>query len=152
MRYQFSTVLVRTSYHSFTAHFCVPVVRGCCWPQGFHFSAWTNRYRVYCITLRWGDSREMFRRRTHRPDSSWSWFACVCASIYQASSLGFSLSFGIMLPELMKQFDEGRQKTGEWISQNSSYSSLAGRTIVAPNQPRSWPAVPSTVRKSRITA
>ncbi|XP_020603534.1 monocarboxylate transporter 11-like [Orbicella faveolata] len=53
----------------------------------------------------------MFRRRTHRPDSIWSWFACVCASIYQASSLGFSLSFGIMLPELMKQFDEGRQKT-----------------------------------------
>ncbi|XP_078352435.1 monocarboxylate transporter 10-like [Oculina patagonica] len=53
----------------------------------------------------------MVCRKNHQPDSLWSWFACICASVFQASSLGFCLSFGVMMPELMKQFDEGRQKT-----------------------------------------
>ena len=52
-------------------------------------------------------------RTKHHPDSAWSWLACICASVYQASSLGLSLSFGVMLTELMKEFNKGRQEIGE---------------------------------------
>ena len=30
-----------------------------------------------------------------------------------AANLGFSISFGVMLPALMEEFDESKQKTGE---------------------------------------
>ena len=49
----------------------------------------------------------------HRRDSLTSWFACMCASILNAANLGFSVSFGVMLPALMKEFHESRQQTGE---------------------------------------
>ena len=42
----------------------------------------------------------------------------MCASILNAANLGFSVSFGVMMPALMKEFHEGRQQTGE------SHSSL----------------------------
>ena len=100
-----------------------------------------TRYRF--IYARRYNSCEMFRRRRHRPDSTWSWFACVCASIYQASSLGFSLSFGIMLPELMKQFDESRQKTGEWISRK--FVLYFGRSLPQVRQVRG-PRYPQKIR------
>ena len=49
----------------------------------------------------------------HHRDSLTSWFACMCASILNAANLGFSVSFGVMMPALMKEFHEGRQQTGE---------------------------------------
>ena len=49
----------------------------------------------------------------HHRDSLTSWFACMCASILNAANLGFSVSFGVMLPALTKEFHEGRQQTGE---------------------------------------
>ncbi|KAJ7330724.1 hypothetical protein OS493_021652 [Desmophyllum pertusum] len=56
----------------------------------------------------------MIKRLQHRPDSPCSWFACICASVCYALNLGFCLSFGVMLPELMEEFNEGRQKT-VWV-------------------------------------
>ena len=49
----------------------------------------------------------------HHRDTLKSWFVCVCASTFNAANLGFSVSFGVMLPALMEEFDESRQKTGE---------------------------------------
>lgn len=50
----------------------------------------------------------------HHPDSFFSWFISVCSSVCQALNLGFAMSFGILLPELMKEFRESRQKT-VWV-------------------------------------
>ena len=50
----------------------------------------------------------------HRPDSLFSWFVSVCACVCQALNLGFAISFGVLLPELMKEFGESRQKTGKF--------------------------------------
>ena len=135
-------VLARTSYHS--SHdrldFFVSSCRWLLLASGLSFLCLNQPLSVLLQGATLCFLVKMFRRRTqHRPDSIWSWFACVCASIYQASSLGFSFSFGIMLPELMKQFDEGRQKTGEWISRKFVLFWL----VAAPSRPRSWPAVPS---------
>jgi len=59
----------------------------------------------------------MFCSRTrHRQDSEWSWFACFCASVNQVLQIGFSVSFGVLLPELMKEFNESRQNTGGYFS------------------------------------
>lgn len=52
----------------------------------------------------------------HRPDSLFSWIVSVCSCVCQALNLGFALSFGVLLPELMKEFGESRQKTGEFLS------------------------------------
>ena len=54
-------------------------------------------------------------RLQHRPDSVCSWFVSICASVCQALALGFGFSFGVLLPELMKQFNEGRPKTGKCL-------------------------------------
>nr|XP_058963165.1 uncharacterized protein LOC131790004 [Pocillopora verrucosa] len=50
----------------------------------------------------------------HRPDSLFSWVVSVCSCVCQALNLGFALSFGVLLPELMKEFGESRQKT-VWV-------------------------------------
>ncbi|PFX30277.1 Monocarboxylate transporter 12 [Stylophora pistillata] len=49
----------------------------------------------------------------HRPDSLFSWLVCVCAAVCQALSLGFAVSYGVLLPEIMKEFGESRQKTAK---------------------------------------
>lgn len=50
----------------------------------------------------------------HGPDSLFSWFVCVCASVCQGLNIGFAVSYGILLPEVMKEFEESRQKT-VWV-------------------------------------
>ena len=47
-------------------------------------------------------------------DSSWSWVVCISASVCNAVNLGFALSFGVLFPELMANFDETRERTGQW--------------------------------------
>ena len=37
----------------------------------------------------------------------------MCASVCQSLNLGFSISFSVLLPELMGEFREGRAKTGK---------------------------------------
>ncbi|KAJ7377373.1 hypothetical protein OS493_029733 [Desmophyllum pertusum] len=55
------------------------------------------------------------KRLQHHPDSVYSWVVSICASMCQALNLGFSVSYGVLLPELMKQFsEEDRQKT-VWV-------------------------------------
>ena len=54
----------------------------------------------------------------HRSDSFFSWFISVCSLVCQALNLGFALSFGVLLPELMKEFGESRQKTGKFLTLN----------------------------------
>ena len=53
------------------------------------------------------------QRLKHPPDSLCSWFVSMCASVCQSLNLGFSISFGVLLPELMGEFREGRAKTGK---------------------------------------
>ena len=52
-------------------------------------------------------------RPGHRVDSLWSWFTTVCASLSIALSFGLCFSFGVLLADLMTEFKQGRQKTGE---------------------------------------
>ena len=52
-------------------------------------------------------------RTRHSPDSKWSWFAAICASFYVATSVGFFMSFGVLLAELMNEFGHGREETGK---------------------------------------
>lgn len=44
-------------------------------------------------------------------DSSWSWVVCVSAAVCSSVNVGFTLSFGVLLPELMAYFDETRERT-----------------------------------------
>ena len=46
-------------------------------------------------------------------DSSWSWVVCVSAAVCSSVNVGFTLSFGVLLPELMAYFDETRERTGK---------------------------------------
>lgn len=65
-----------------------------------------------------------WRRTRHRPDSLWSWFVCFCASVSGAVHLGFSISFGVLLPELMNEFKESRQNTGGQEIHRDSFDKL----------------------------
>ena len=42
-----------------------------------------------------------------------SWVVCISAAVCNAVNLGFALSFGVLFPELMKYFDETRERTGQ---------------------------------------
>lgn len=57
--------------------------------------------------------RKIGKVMQHRPDSLFSWLVCVCASLCQGLDLGFAVSYGVLLPEVMDEFGESRQKTGE---------------------------------------
>ena len=73
----------------------------------------------------------------HRPESLFSWLVCVCAAFCQAVNLGFAFSYGVLLPEVMKEFGESRQKTGKFLhaiaamSENNITSSLIRKRILA---------------------
>ena len=45
-------------------------------------------------------------------DSSWSWIVCISAAVCNAINLGFTLSFGVLFPELMRHFNATRERTG----------------------------------------
>ena len=45
-------------------------------------------------------------------DSSWSWIVCISAAVCNAINLGFTLSFGVLFPELMRHFNATRGRTG----------------------------------------
>ena len=48
-------------------------------------------------------------------DSSWSWVVCISAAVCNAINLGFTLSFGVLFPELMRYFNATRERTGMLI-------------------------------------
>ena len=50
-----------------------------------------------------------------RPDSWWSWLVCVCSAMSVIIVVGITYCFGLLLPPLMKNFDETRQATGKTI-------------------------------------
>lgn len=54
-----------------------------------------------------------FFRGKRFQDSSWSWVVCISAAVCNAVNLGLALSFGVLFPELMKYFDETRERTGQ---------------------------------------
>ena len=45
----------------------------------------------------------------------WPRLSCVSASICQALQSGFSLSFGILLPEVMMEFNESKKNTRKYL-------------------------------------
>ena len=45
-------------------------------------------------------------------DSLWSWIVCISAAVCNAINLGFTLSFGVLFPELMRHFNATRERTG----------------------------------------
>ena len=49
-------------------------------------------------------------------DSSWSWVVCISAAVCNAINLGFTLSFGVLFPELMRHFNATRERTGMLIT------------------------------------
>lgn len=59
-----------------------------------------------------GKLDRFFRGKRHQ-DSLWSWVVCISAMICNALSLGFALSFGVLLPVLMNHFGETSERTGE---------------------------------------
>ncbi|XP_015770801.1 PREDICTED: monocarboxylate transporter 10-like [Acropora digitifera] len=44
-------------------------------------------------------------------DSSWSWVVCFSAAVTSAVYFGFTLSFGVLFPELMSYFNETVERT-----------------------------------------
>ena len=46
-------------------------------------------------------------------DSSWSWVVCFSAAVTSSINIGFTLSFGVFLPELMSYFNETIERTGK---------------------------------------
>ena len=53
-----------------------------------------------------------WRSRVHPQDGVWSWLVCFCASLEAAIVIGLAMSFGALLPSLMKHFNSGRERTG----------------------------------------
>ena len=45
-------------------------------------------------------------------DSLWSWVVCFAAAMCNGINLGFTLSFGVLFPELMRHFNATRGRTG----------------------------------------
>jgi len=50
-----------------------------------------------------------------RPDSCWSWLVCAAAGISVVIVSGIANSFGLLLPQLMENFQATRQETGNKI-------------------------------------
>ena len=46
------------------------------------------------------------------PDSCWSWIVCAASFISLTIVLGYSLSWGVLLPAVMDYFNETRASTG----------------------------------------
>ena len=46
-------------------------------------------------------------------DSAYSWLVCVSGLLASVTIIGVLYSYGILFPVLLKQFQQGRAKTGE---------------------------------------
>ena len=51
-------------------------------------------------------------RSGRQQDSGWSYLVCACATLCQAANMGLVMSFGVLFPVIMKQFNSSRQETG----------------------------------------
>ncbi|XP_022794339.1 monocarboxylate transporter 10-like [Stylophora pistillata] len=66
------------------------------------------------------DSKNAFKKLkrffggTKFQDSLWSWVVCFSAAMCNGINLGFTLSFGVLFPELMRHFNATRGKTA-WV-------------------------------------
>ena len=47
-----------------------------------------------------------------QPDSCWSWVVCVACSISNTIIVGIIISYGIIFPTLLEEFQEGKAITG----------------------------------------
>lgn len=105
------------------------------------FAQWSKQRFRYAADLLFSETtpkmNRMCKRMQHRPESLFSWLVCVCAAFCQAVNLGFAFSYGVLLPEVMKEFGESRQKTGKFLhaiaamSENNITSSLKRKRILA---------------------
>ena len=105
------------------------------------FAQWSKQRFRYVADLLFSETTPKMNRMCkcmqHRPESLFSWLVCVCAAFCQAVNLGFSISYGVLLPEVMKEFGESRQKTGKFLhaiaamSENNITSSLIRKRILA---------------------
>ena len=105
------------------------------------FAQWSKQWFRYVADLLFSETtpkmNRMCKRMQHRPESLFSWLVCVCAAFCQAVNLGFAFSYGVLLPEVMKEFGESRQKTGKFLhaiaamSENNITSSLIRKRILA---------------------
>ena len=105
------------------------------------FAQWSKQRFRYVADLLFSETtpkmNRMCKRMQHRPESLFSWLVCVCAAFCQAVNLGFAFSYGVLLPEVMKEFGESRQKTGKFLhaivamSENNITSSLIRKRILA---------------------
>ena len=47
-----------------------------------------------------------------QPDSCWSWIVCLACSISNMIIVGIIVSYGIIFPTLLEEFQQGKAKTG----------------------------------------
>lgn len=53
-------------------------------------------------------------RSRRQQDSGWAYLVCACAAFCQAVNMGRNLSFGVLFPVILKEFNLSRQETA-WI-------------------------------------
>ena len=49
-------------------------------------------------------------------DTKWSWFVCFAGLVCNVITCGFAYSYGILFPNLLDEFQEGKAKTGKSAS------------------------------------
>ena len=61
--------------------------------------------------LRQGKSAN--QRPYRQQDSAYSWLVCISGLLANALTLGVSYSYGVLFPVLLKEFQQGKAKTGK---------------------------------------
>ena len=52
-------------------------------------------------------------RNSVQPDSCWSWVVCLACAVSNIIICGIIISYGVMFPTLLAEFQQGKGLTGE---------------------------------------
>lgn len=55
-------------------------------------------------------------RSSPQKDSCWSWLVCFAGVVSNVAICGFTYSYGILFPALLDEFQQGKAKTGIFVS------------------------------------
>ena len=55
-------------------------------------------------------------RTSPQQDSCWSWLVCFAGVVSNVAICGFTFSYGILFPALLDEFQQGKAKTGIFVS------------------------------------
>lgn len=147
-------VLARSSYHSFTAHFASQLSGSCCWPQGFHFPAWTNRYRFYCRVLHTSTATPLWKCFVEERIALTAFGLGSLVSVplfIKLQALVFPLALELCCQNWWNNSTKAGKKRVSGSVENSSYFVRSYNGSFKSAKAGRGPRYPLKIRKSRIT-